>query len=371
MFKKIIPLVCILLLLVFVVSCAENIPEINWNIISLGSKVPKPKSMKIKIYSNTSEDFSISVYNTSYEEYTSYLADCKNKGYIVDAKDTTGSYSAYNEEGYKLSLFHSDYSNYMSVDLDVPIEFSLFEFPIYANDLPTPKSNMGKYNWKNSDSFYLYVGNMSLEDYRDYVLQCVEAGFTISKYESNTVYYADNAAGSHVSLNYEGFNTMRIEYNLPKKQEDNVDTEGNTSETINNGNNSVEEQESNITIDNNSDFKKLLALRDPSDSYIATFAEQYKGKLVEFDGCIIAMNKHGGYNTRYDILLGAGDFDENSTLGPAFRLTDVGVMDLDLDTLWLEDVLSLGTNIHIVAKLDKYNSNTTIYELDIISITVR
>lgn len=124
----------------------------------------------------------------------------------------------------------------------------------------------------------------------------------------------------------------------------------------------------NLTADNCSDLANLLTLRDPSDSSIATFASQYSGRVIEFDGCVISMQNHESYTTRWDVLLGAGDFDPNSMRGPNFRLTDVNYYDMNVTG---GDSVYAGLNVHVVAKVGEYNSNTTLFELDIISMEIR
>ena len=83
------------------------------------------------------------------------------------------------------------------------------------------------------------------------------------------------------------------------------------------------------------------------------------------------MQNHENYDTRFDILINAGNFDPEAFYGPNFRFTDVNSIDLGIDNLWLEHELSIGTNVHVVAKLGKYNSDTTIYELEPVKVTVR
>lgn len=132
-----------------------------------------------------------------------------------------------------------------------------------------------------------------------------------------------------------------------------------------------EEITPNLTAENNTDLATLLTLRDPCDPSVSTFANKYNGQVIEFDGCVTSMQKHGNYDTRYDMLIGSGDFDENSMRGPNFHLTDVNAFDMDLDTLYLEEVLCVGKNIHIIAEVDDYNSNSSLFELNVISVTVR
>ena len=71
------------------------------------------------------------------------------------------------------------------------------------------------------------------------------------------------------------------------------------------------------------------------------------------------------------ILIGAGDFDENKMRGPNFQLTDVNSYDMGLDTLWPENVISVGTNIRIIAIVGDYNPSNELFQLDVIKIEVR
>lgn len=80
------------------------------------------------------------------------------------------------------------------------------------------------------------------------------------------------------------------------------------------------------------------------------------------------MQHHGNFKTRWDVLLGAGDYDENSALGPNFRLTDVNFHDMNISGA---DSVYAGLNVHIVAEVGDYNPNSQLFELDIISMNIR
>lgn len=80
------------------------------------------------------------------------------------------------------------------------------------------------------------------------------------------------------------------------------------------------------------------------------------------------MQHHGDLNTRWDVLLGAGDYDENSALGPNFRLTDVAFYEMNVSG---GDSVYAGLNAHIVAEVGDYNSNSQLFELKIISMSIR
>lgn len=124
----------------------------------------------------------------------------------------------------------------------------------------------------------------------------------------------------------------------------------------------------NLTVENCPDLASLLALRDPGDPSVSEFASKYYGQIIEFDGCVMNMQNNGNYTTRWNVLLGAGDYDENSALGPNFRLTDVNFYDMNVTG---GDSLYAGLNVRVVAEVGNYNSNSQLFELDIVGIHIR
>lgn len=155
-------------------------------------------------------------------------------------------------------------------------------------------------------------------------------------------------------------------HTFPSNDEDTMENGGN--DTTNNDNPSKDEI---LTADNNADLARLLAIKDESDPFIQEFANKYRGRTIEFDGNVTAMANHDDYNTRYDILLGCGDYDANSQQGPNFKFKNVNASDLDLDTLFMEEVIRVGVNVHVVAVVGDYNYNNTLFELKPISVTTR
>ncbi|WCD91467.1 DUF4839 domain-containing protein [Microbacterium sp. nov. GSS16] len=113
-------------------------------------------------------------------------------------------------------------------------------------------------------------------------------------------------------------------------------------------------EEAPLTVDNSPVLAALLT--GPSDGpTVAAFAQQYAGRLIEFDGSIGAMNSHEGYATRYDILITYGDYSEtHSNGGPSFQFRDVNITnDLHL-TGDVPDAIGVGTNVHVVARVGAF-----------------
>ena len=125
-----------------------------------------------------------------------------------------------------------------------------------------------------------------------------------------------------------------------------------------------------ITAENNSDLAAILAFGDPGDPQIAKFAEKYDGAVIEFDGCIQSLSNHEGAKTRYDLLIGAGDYDPNSMYGPNFQFNDVNMYDLHL-TGNVPDSLKVGMNVRVRAQVVEYSDMTQLFELDPVETEVR
>ncbi len=127
-----------------------------------------------------------------------------------------------------------------------------------------------------------------------------------------------------------------------------------------------------LTAENNEDLAALLTVTDPGGAAVAAFARKYQGRVIEFDGNIAAMANHGGYETRYDILIGAGDFSETTMTGPNFQFRDVNTTyDLHLTGSNVPDFIGPGDNLHIVAEIVEYNSMSQLFFLEPVSTEVK
>lgn len=127
------------------------------------------------------------------------------------------------------------------------------------------------------------------------------------------------------------------------------------------------ETEKNLTIDNCPELAAMLANKAEIDDSYSSFATKYKGKIIEFDGRIDYCAKHENYNTRFDYLVSAGDYDPNHQIGPTFKFENVNYYDLNTDL----DTVKVGLNVHIVAKVKSFDKNSGLFYLVPISITGR
>jgi len=128
-----------------------------------------------------------------------------------------------------------------------------------------------------------------------------------------------------------------------------------------------------LTVDNCEEFAAILAITAEVDSAYASFAEKYSGRTIEFDGCITYLTNHDDYDTRYDILLSAGDYADADTAnpGPVFKFENVAVYSLGISDLYLPDYVSVGSNVLIRAEVKSFDENTGVFKLNPVSITER
>ncbi len=193
--------------------------KIKWDDIILSEQLPEPPKNKGEIHENTAEKLWVDINKISDKQYNDYIEACKAKGFTVDPDSDSMSYGAYNADGYKLSLSHYGSESDMKIDLEKPIEMSAITWPTSkaGKQLPAPKSTTGKFTRESDDGFNVYIGNTSKDDYNSYVKACSDKGFTVNYNKDDNFYDADNNAGWHVSIKYEGNNIMSIDIDAPSE----------------------------------------------------------------------------------------------------------------------------------------------------------
>lgn len=192
--------------------------RLDWPTSGLAEMLPKPDSDTGDVIVNSDDSFSASVDNYTREQYDSYVAQCQEMGFSVEAESSTGAYAAYSEEGYHLSLsFYDSSTGSMSVTLDAPIEMGAISWPtVGAGSLvPAPISTTGKIDSDSSTFFFAYVGETDVDAFKSYVDACSGAGFNVDYDRGDTWYGADNADGVSLRIEYRGFNTMSVRVEVP------------------------------------------------------------------------------------------------------------------------------------------------------------
>lgn len=126
-----------------------------------------------------------------------------------------------------------------------------------------------------------------------------------------------------------------------------------------------ENAETVLTADNCEALAAVLQVKDPYADSVKQFAQDYAGQTIAFDANIAYVANHGSYDTRWDILIHAGDYSEDSSSGPEFQFSDVGFRDMGITgELFLPSFVSAGTNVSVTAKVGSYQEMSGLFELD-------
>lgn len=289
-------------------SGGKNYEKLDWPKTGIATNIPDPKAKYGNIIINDEDSFSASIERYSQSDYEQYLEDCKDMGYTINSDVSTKSYEAYNDTGYKLSL--SFYSDSMRIDLEAPMEMDEFSWP--ASDigklLPVPKSNIGKIEREADDGFVIYVGNTSPEDFKEYIKKVSKAGFTVDYQKGDTYYRADNEAGYHVDVQYEGNDIMCIRIDEPDEelehQNENEATEASSEKT--------EEKENNSGLVD-SDLKSFL---DSYEEFIDEYIE-FMEKYNKSDDTISMLTDYTKMMNKYADFMEKLDQYDSDTMSPA------------------------------------------------------
>ncbi|MGN1114444.1 MAG: DUF6591 domain-containing protein [Oscillospiraceae bacterium] len=215
-------------IIISIITSGNNGQKIEWSQLILSDVLPEPDSNKGEINQNSEENLQVELYKTSEDEYNEYITKCKKKGFTIDAEAANTSYTAYNKDGYNLDL--AWYDDKLTIELKSPMKFSEIQWPTstVGSLIPEPKSLTGKFSYEHDDSFFVYIGNTTPEDYNEYVNECSDWGFNIKYDKGNDYYYADDIDGNHIALKYQGNNIMSIEI---KSADDNIIEEESSAET--------------------------------------------------------------------------------------------------------------------------------------------
>lgn len=228
----------------------------------------------------TEESLSIRVDdNVSKSDYSDYIAECKERGFTVDADEKSTEYVAHNAEGYRLRVWLSEYSSgdEISIDLETPKANGELIWPTVglATLIPNPNKTKGSIDTDNADSFCAYVGEMTKTDFDTYVNRCIDEGFTIDHSKSDKSYSAKNNSGDSLKLEYRGFNTVYIYMHKPYSWES-PDSSSETKSSSSNTSSSSSSSSSSTSSSNNSGVKAAMdEYEKVVDGYVA-FMEKYR-----------------------------------------------------------------------------------------------
>ena len=161
-------------------------------------------------HSNNDFYFGFDYYRISEQEFEDYKKMCKDAGFTIDCESNGTVFDAYNEEGYNIRITY--YDEKMCITVSDKMDMGKLVWPTtkVADLLPKPKSDYGQISSASDSCVIVYVGNMTISDFKDYVNECMEKGFTKDISQTDKHFHADDKKGNHVRVDYEGNNTIFI-----------------------------------------------------------------------------------------------------------------------------------------------------------------
>ena len=190
----------------------ETIFNIDWDVLSLSTKLPTFEGARGVVDSDTDDELEIKLYEMTTNDYIHYQDMCINSGYTIDAKKDNQSFDGYDNIGYRILLSYEKDIKQIYVKVTAPMDMYGINWPKtgIAKSLPKPHSTFGCVSSEHDKSFSVYVGNTSKEEYRAYVDKCIDAGFNIDYERYDESYCATNKKGYEVTIYYQRGQIMYI-----------------------------------------------------------------------------------------------------------------------------------------------------------------
>lgn len=358
-------------------DAAMELGTLTWSDSEMAKLLPVPKSTIGNIQQDDEKGFVAYIGETSIEEYSAYVKTCEDKGFTVGANKTEKLFSAKNADAYKLSVEYKG-NNVICISVDEPefdvsIEIECVKNLIFSKyDVETYIDGNHKgtipHGATETYSAVLTKGKhtISFQSAEDDTLDG-EIEVDISKNETIKLKISCSSSGIDSEIIDDSNTTDDKDESKEIDTKDSTSKEEKSDEVTEPADEDEDETEANLTVKNCPELASMLKNKAEIDDSYSDFADKYAGRVIEFNGRIDYCTKHENYNTRFDYLVSAGDYDPDHQIGPSFKFEDVSYYDLNTDL----DTVSVGLNVHIVAEVKSFDSNSGLFYLDPISVTKR
>ncbi|MDH6366266.1 MULTISPECIES: zinc ribbon domain-containing protein [unclassified Breznakia] len=186
--------------------------KFEWSEIELSKKLPKPKSIYGSVIANSQESLKLEVHEINSIDYDNYVTACEEKGFAIELeKDEEGTH-VYNADGYLLFLKYSLEDEIMNINLEKPMDLHEITWSTseLAKMIPTTNSLLGVIENDDEKNYSLYVGNMSKDDYIQYIENCKGMGYSESVENTSKTFSAKNSNGNTLEVEYVGNKLIHI-----------------------------------------------------------------------------------------------------------------------------------------------------------------
>lgn len=213
----------------FIIKAQENnssslTPEssearFNWSdAVLVSAGLPDPSTDKGEITVNTAEELTVRIDSINAGTFNSYVSGCEDKGYTVDPEKSDVTYSAFNSEGYRVSITFDPDGSTMSIDVTSPPTLNNIKWPDtpLGGLLPKPEYKNGCINEDSEDLLSMDLGGISADKYKDYVAKVKKGGYVYNEDESEKHYSAENEDGYRLTADYKGNNMISVSIGVPE-----------------------------------------------------------------------------------------------------------------------------------------------------------
>jgi len=191
----------------------------NWSdVVLVSAGLPDPSTDKGEITVNTAEELTVRLDGINAGTFNSYVSGCEDKGYSVDPEKSDVTYSAFNSEGYRVSITFDPDESTMSIDVTSPPTLNNIKWPDtpLGDLLPKPKYKNGCINENSEDLLSMDLGGISADKYKDYVAEVKKGGYVYNEDESEKHYSAENEDGYRLTADYKGNNMISVSIGVPE-----------------------------------------------------------------------------------------------------------------------------------------------------------
>ncbi len=191
----------------------------NWSdVVLVSAGLPDPSTDKGEITVNTAEELTFRLYGINAGTFNSYVSGCEDKGYSVDPEKSDVTYSAFNSEGYRVSITFDPDESTMSIDVTSPPTLNNIKWPDtpLGGLLPKPEYKNGCINENSEDLLSMDLGGISADKYKDYVAEVKKGGYVYNEDESEKHYSAENEDGYRLTADYKGNNMISVSIGVPE-----------------------------------------------------------------------------------------------------------------------------------------------------------
>lgn len=200
--------------LLFQEAKAYNGNSIDLETIYLKEQLPITGITNGAVLSNR-KDFVHIECSVTPKEYYDYIDFFIKFGYSLDSVEKENSFEAYNATGYFLTLQYSDFLSVMTIKVKEPMSMGDFAWSTsdVAKQLPVPGSSIGKVIVDSDTEYSLYVGNITLEMYSEYIDNAYNTGCNVNYFRGDRTFYSEKKVWFttfKVQIDYVGYNTIYI-----------------------------------------------------------------------------------------------------------------------------------------------------------------